>query len=102
MGVVIDKNVSAIKRQEAGTLENHYLDCIKLSPKLAQMLEPAMLNREKYTVTLRTGTDYSYRAKTFGGKGYRIAGDAAAFIDPFFSSGGMFFGSWFSLFFFVF
>jgi flavin-dependent dehydrogenase len=31
--------------------------------------------------------DYSYAATSFAGPGWRLAGDAAGFIDPFFSSG---------------
>jgi 2-polyprenyl-6-methoxyphenol hydroxylase-like FAD-dependent oxidoreductase len=31
--------------------------------------------------------DYSYAATSFAGSGWRLAGDAAGFIDPFFSSG---------------
>ncbi|THH13242.1 hypothetical protein EW146_g6960 [Bondarzewia mesenterica] len=37
--------------------------------------------------TVRTASDYSYSANTYAGEGWRIVGDAGAFIDPFFSSG---------------
>ncbi|KAI0316299.1 hypothetical protein OF83DRAFT_1084353 [Amylostereum chailletii] len=37
--------------------------------------------------TIRTASDYSYSAATYSGPGFRIVGDAGAFIDPFFSSG---------------
>ncbi|TFY60324.1 hypothetical protein EVG20_g7463 [Dentipellis fragilis] len=37
--------------------------------------------------TVRTASDYSYSASTYGGEGWRVIGDAGAFIDPFFSSG---------------
>jgi len=36
---------------------------------------------------IRVGNDQSYSAASYGGPHYRIAGDAGAFIDPFFSSG---------------
>ncbi|KZV76790.1 FAD/NAD(P)-binding domain-containing protein [Peniophora sp. CONT] len=36
---------------------------------------------------IRTASDFSYSAASYGGEGYRIVGDAGAFIDPFFSSG---------------
>ncbi|KAJ3844323.1 FAD binding domain-containing protein [Lentinula raphanica] len=37
--------------------------------------------------SVRSASDFSYSAPSYAGKGYRIAGDAGAFIDPFFSSG---------------
>ncbi|KAI0064890.1 FAD/NAD(P)-binding domain-containing protein [Artomyces pyxidatus] len=36
---------------------------------------------------VRSASDYSYSASTYAGEGFRIIGDAGAFIDPFFSSG---------------
>jgi flavin-dependent dehydrogenase len=37
----------------------------------------------------RTARDWSYTSTSFSGPGYMIAGDAAAFIDPLFSTGVM-------------
>ncbi|KAE9409345.1 putative halogenase [Gymnopus androsaceus JB14] len=42
------------------------------------MLEPG---------SVRSASDFSYSAPSYAGGGYRIIGDAGAFIDPFFSSG---------------
>lgn len=36
---------------------------------------------------VRVWRDFSYTADAFGGPGYRLVGDAAAFIDPLFSTG---------------
>jgi len=44
-------------------------------------------NGETDIPTARTASDYSYSASRYAGPGYRIIGDAGAFIDPFFSSG---------------
>lgn len=38
---------------------------------------------------VRTAKDWSYTAERMGGPGYLIAGDAAAFVDPLFSTGVM-------------
>jgi len=37
--------------------------------------------------SVKSATDFSYSAPLYGDCGYRIIGDAGAFIDPFFSSG---------------
>ncbi|KAJ3785939.1 FAD binding domain-containing protein [Lentinula aff. detonsa] len=37
--------------------------------------------------SVRSASDFSYSAPSYAGKGFRIIGDAGAFIDPFFSSG---------------
>ncbi|KAK1230493.1 hypothetical protein PQX77_006421 [Marasmius sp. AFHP31] len=37
--------------------------------------------------SVKSASDYSYSAPVYAGNNYRIAGDAGAFIDPFFSSG---------------
>jgi FAD-dependent halogenase len=41
------------------------------------------------TADYRTAKDWSYESATFGGPGYLQTGDAAAFVDPLFSSGVM-------------
>ncbi|RXW15128.1 hypothetical protein EST38_g10726 [Candolleomyces aberdarensis] len=37
--------------------------------------------------SVKSASDFSYSADSYAGEGYRIIGDAGAFIDPFFSSG---------------
>ncbi|KAF8829405.1 hypothetical protein HHX47_DHR3000952 [Lentinula edodes] len=37
--------------------------------------------------SVRSASDFSYSAPSYAGNGFRIVGDAGAFIDPFFSSG---------------
>lgn len=57
-------------------------ECIKLCPTIATLLEPAEL-----ASGVKQASDYSYSASAYAGPGFRIAGDAGCFIDPFFSSG---------------
>jgi hypothetical protein len=46
-----------------------------------------MVRDEAESATIRTASDYSYSASSYAGENYRLVGDAAVFIDPFFSSG---------------
>jgi flavine halogenase len=52
------------------------------------MLANATLTKKHGGPTgIQQAADYSYSASSYAGDHYRIAGDAGAFIDPFFSSG---------------
>ncbi|KAI0264704.1 hypothetical protein BC834DRAFT_1042243 [Gloeopeniophorella convolvens] len=70
-------------------LEQRYLSALDLAPGVKQLLGSSgnMPRGEPDTDTVRTASDYSYAASSYAGENYRIVGDAAAFIDPFFSSG---------------
>lgn len=48
-----------------------------------------MLATARPVANFRTARDWSYTGHRFTGPGYALAGDAAAFIDPLFSSGVM-------------
>ena len=51
---------------------------------------PAMLTRLREAVrpeTNNVAADYSYRCRPYAGEGYFLVGDAAAFMDPIFSTG---------------
>jgi len=50
-------------------------------------LENATLRNLGKSGSVKSASDYSYSATSYAGDHYRIAGDAGAFIDPFFSSG---------------
>jgi len=69
--------------------EQRYLKAIELAPTLQQLMGPkAKLQRgNPDSETVRTASDFSYSATSYAGERFRLAGDAAAFIDPFFSSG---------------
>ncbi|KAH0579964.1 hypothetical protein H2248_002787 [Termitomyces sp. 'cryptogamus'] len=59
-----------------------YMDQLAQAPELLQLLGKARLASE-----IKSAGDYSYSASRYAGPGYRIAGDAGAFIDPLFSTG---------------
>jgi flavin-dependent dehydrogenase len=67
---------------------------LKLSPEKAlekfieeqPMLDEPMANAERVSPVLSAG-DYSYRVTKLAGERWMLAGDAAGFIDPVFSSG---------------
>jgi len=60
----------------------HYHNQLKLVPGVQKLLGNATFLGE-----VQSAGDYSYTASAHAGPNYRIAGDAGAFIDPFFSSG---------------
>ncbi|KZT28366.1 putative halogenase [Neolentinus lepideus HHB14362 ss-1] len=60
----------------------YYISQLELAPGLIKLLGDAKLDSE-----IKSAGDYSYYSPIHAGPRYRIAGDAGAFIDPFFSSG---------------
>jgi flavin-dependent dehydrogenase len=65
-------------------LAGFFARAITTSPKLAERMADA----KPIGPLVATG-NYSYRSRHYGGDGYILVGDAAAFIDPLFSSGVM-------------
>ncbi|KAG6861126.1 hypothetical protein C0995_003578 [Termitomyces sp. Mi166 len=87
IGVVIAKDSYAEKKALASNDVNDpitrlYINQLAQAPGLMQLLGKAELTSE-----VKSAGDYSYSASQYAGPGYRIAGDAGAFIDPLFSSG---------------
>ncbi|KAI0251931.1 hypothetical protein BJV78DRAFT_399245 [Lactifluus subvellereus] len=68
---------------------DRYLKALGLTPGVKQLLglDSVLVRGESEADTIRTASDYSYSASSYAGEHFRIVGDAAAFIDPFFSSG---------------
>ncbi|KAF9652074.1 FAD/NAD(P)-binding domain-containing protein [Thelephora ganbajun] len=69
-----------------------YLETLELAPGLKKLLGDGKLvdhlGTNEHTQSLvHTASDYSYSADRYAGEGWRVIGDAGAFIDPFFSSG---------------
>jgi halogenation protein CepH len=62
--------------------EGTYRGLIRRCPEIAQRLAQARL-----VSPVRIIRDYSYDSTQFFGRGYLMAGDAACFIDPVFSTG---------------
>ncbi|KAJ6553090.1 putative halogenase [Mycena capillaripes] len=85
VGIVLKENSS--KEKKAGLYgpdvnTQHYHNQLKLVPGVQKLLATATFLGE-----VKSAGDYSYSASAYAGPNYRIAGDAGAFIDPFFSSG---------------
>lgn len=59
-----------------------YMADLQRAPGLIQLLGTATFEGK-----LMSAGDYSYHATEYAGSNFRLAGDAGAFIDPFFSSG---------------
>ncbi|KAI0030104.1 FAD/NAD-binding domain-containing protein, partial [Vararia minispora EC-137] len=85
LGVVMHSETSNSKRKaNPGSLEDHYFSQLKLSPGAQELLG----DKAKFVQgSIRSTSDYSYHARGYSGNHFRLVGDAAAFIDPLFSSG---------------
>ena len=81
VGVVVDSGKAA-EHVHGANLEAFLNKYIAYSPHIADLLSNAILNTKPQAVR-----DWSYAADSFIGDGYILAGDAACFIDPLFSSG---------------
>ncbi|NUN49766.1 MAG: tryptophan 7-halogenase [Candidatus Brocadiae bacterium] len=82
LGVVIHRDTFRKWKEEFGTNRKIYEHGLSLCPDIRALLEGATFQGE-----LCEWADYSYVADSFSGPHFRLAGDAAAFIDPLFSSG---------------
>ncbi|KAF7297349.1 Flavin-dependent halogenase armH5 [Mycena indigotica] len=84
VGVVMHQDNSTSKKKDSGlALEAHYLDQLKLAPGILELLKDG----EFVVGSVKSVGDSSYYASSYAGDHYRLVGDAAAFIDPLFSSG---------------
>jgi len=71
-------------RTRMGDLDRFFARAVAASPSLAERMTNAEL-----ISPLTATANYSYSSPRFSGDGYILIGDAAAFIDPLFSSGVM-------------
>ncbi|PCH36715.1 FAD/NAD(P)-binding domain-containing protein [Wolfiporia cocos MD-104 SS10] len=90
---------SPLAGRAASTLAPRYLAFLQLAPGVLRLLgggELVCVDEESMCVfegdgeappAVRSTSDFSYSADTYAGDGFRVVGDAGAFIDPFFSSG---------------
>ncbi|KAJ7239188.1 hypothetical protein B0H12DRAFT_1136355 [Mycena haematopus] len=79
-----------MKEKKAGkTQEEVYQDNFSQLDMLTDAKADSVLipNKEGGPSPVYMASDFSYLAENVGAKNYRLAGDAAAFIDPFFSNG---------------
>jgi len=72
------------KKEQPGTLESHYLAQLMLAPGIQALIGTT---GTYVPGSVKATADYSYHATSYSGDNYRIVGDAAAFVDPLFSSG---------------
>ena len=79
VGVVLD---GAVYKKSGLSAEEFLQQAIKEQPLLMQQMRDA----ERVT-PVRTAADFSYRSTRLTGDRWMLAGDAAGFIDPVFSSG---------------
>ncbi|KAF8636117.1 hypothetical protein AX17_003820 [Amanita inopinata Kibby_2008] len=88
IGIAMHQDVSDMKKKNypggSPTTTKHYLEQIKFLPGIMELLgEQGNLVPD----SVKSSTDYSYSASRYSGDHYRIVGDAASFVDPFFASG---------------
>jgi flavin-dependent dehydrogenase len=79
VGVVLD---GAVYKKTGLSAEEFLQGAIEEQPLLMQQMQ----NAERVT-PVRTAADFSYRSRHLTGDRWMLAGDAAGFIDPVFSSG---------------
>jgi flavin-dependent dehydrogenase len=81
IGVVFDKRLLPL--HEAPDREAAYVSHLRSHPALAELLVGATLRADD----LRARSRVSYVSREFMGPGWALLGDAAAFLDPYYSPG---------------
>ncbi|MCE2403801.1 MAG: tryptophan 7-halogenase [Dehalococcoidia bacterium] len=81
VGVVVDSAAAQRGIRDRGA-EGFFSDQISAAPHTREMLASAARTLGPFVAR-----DWSYAAERFAGDGYVLAGDAACFVDPLFSSG---------------
>jgi hypothetical protein len=81
VGVVFDTRLVHLDRGK--NLEGSYLEFLRSNPLMAEMLEGARMRSED----LRTFSNLPYYSRQYMGNGWALVGDAAAFLDPYYSPG---------------
>ncbi|MCA9709219.1 MAG: tryptophan 7-halogenase [Myxococcales bacterium] len=82
VGVVVHVEHFQRMRAEAGDAERAYALGLGRTANVQRMLAAA-----EQVGPVRVWRDFSYTADAYAGPGFRLVGDAAAFIDPLFSTG---------------
>lgn len=81
VGVVFDTRIVHLDRGK--NLERDYLEFLRSNPLMAELLEGARMRSED----LRTYSNLAYVSRQYMGNGWALLGDAAAFLDPYYSPG---------------
>lgn len=83
VGIVARQDLFVTKKKQLGlTSQEFYCEYLKLAPQISAMLSDAEIVSD-----MKQASDWSYSASAYTGPYFRIIGDAAAFVDPYFSSG---------------
>ncbi|KAI0769406.1 FAD/NAD-P-binding domain-containing protein [Trametes elegans] len=86
----------SLSARTSSTLAERYLSFLQLAPGVLDLIGDGELvslktdedeDEDSEGPVARSASDYSYSASEYAGPGWRLVGDAGAFIDPFFSSG---------------
>lgn len=80
VGVVVSKEI--LNRHWQGDAAGFYGTLLADSSEVTDRLKNA-----RRTETVRSIQNYSYESRVFSGEGWVLVGDAAAFLDPIFSTG---------------
>ncbi|KAF7363225.1 FAD/NAD(P)-binding domain-containing protein [Mycena venus] len=78
------KKATPMANGKTPTLTEHYLDQLQFVPGVRELIG------EKGALipgSVKSAGDFSYSASKYSGDHFRLIGDAANFVDPFFSSG---------------
>ncbi|KAJ7278021.1 hypothetical protein C8J57DRAFT_1308401 [Mycena rebaudengoi] len=78
------KKSTIMPNGRAPTLAEHYLDQLQFAPGVRELVGD---KGSMIAGSIKSATDFSYSASKYSGDHFRIIGDAANFVDPFFSSG---------------
>lgn len=81
IGVVWDRRL--VDLHQRSDREAAYLEFLRAIPALAQLLDGATLRSEDF----RHYSRMAYVARQYMGEGWALVGDAAAFLDPYYSPG---------------
>jgi flavin-dependent dehydrogenase len=81
IGIVFDTRL--VKLDRGSNMAAEYLAFLKAIPAAAELLEGAEMRSED----LRTYSNLAYVTKQYMGNGWALMGDAAAFLDPYYSPG---------------
>jgi flavin-dependent dehydrogenase len=81
IGIVFDTRLVDLER--GSNLAQSYLEFLRAIPAAAELLQGATMRTED----LRTYSNLAYVTKQYMGNGWALVGDAAAFLDPYYSPG---------------
>ncbi|OJA19373.1 hypothetical protein AZE42_08777 [Rhizopogon vesiculosus] len=97
IGIVMNQAIynEKVRTLKGSSLEDRYRFSISLAPGLVRLIGSGRIVQKEgverqsgqFDLLIRSASDFSYSASSYGGPGFRLVGDAGAFIDPFFSSG---------------